>query len=155
MTTRSIDTFRTNYKLAKECLEMHAGFGKPSTEARKNRARKLCVRAGKFAGLHAEVLGEFSRHVEDSVRRLEVARDVGDSAQSRKRQSTLVGSRRGGTRIYNEPRADSAATERFAAAPSDIEAHGPAATVATTCRYRCVSGHVYLRFATPSRVVDA
>lgn len=31
--TFPIDTFRTNYKLAKECLEMHAGFGQPSIES--------------------------------------------------------------------------------------------------------------------------
>ncbi len=31
-----IDTFRTNCKLAKECLEMQAGFGRPSAESRKN-----------------------------------------------------------------------------------------------------------------------
>lgn len=73
-----IDTFRTNYKFAKERLEMHAGFGNPSTESRKYRARKLAHRARKFASMHAKPLTELSKLVEDSVRRLEEARVADD-----------------------------------------------------------------------------
>jgi hypothetical protein len=122
-----IDTFRTNYKLAKERLEMHAGFGKPSAESRKTRARKLAIRAGKFTGLHAEVLGELSRQVDDSVRRLEVAHEAGDSGAIQKETVTLGElTAEAVARIYREPKADSTATDSSAAALLDIQAQGAA-----------------------------
>ncbi len=51
-----IDTFRTNYKLAKEGLEMHAGFGDPPIKSRVYRGIKLANRAKDFANSHAEQL---------------------------------------------------------------------------------------------------
>ena len=119
-----IDTFRTNYKLAKECLEMNAGFGNPSTESRKYRARKLARRARNFASRHAGLLGELSERVENSACRLERANDAGDQAAIQ--QATLdMGelTAEAVSRVYREPKADSATTDSSPAATPDIEAH--------------------------------
>ena len=122
-----IDTFRTNYKLAKERLEVQAGFGKPSAESAKNRARKLAIRAGKFARSHADVLGELGRRVDDSARRLEAAHDAGDPGAIQKETVNLGElTAEAVARVYREPEADSTATDSSAAATSDSEAHEPA-----------------------------
>lgn len=47
-----IDAFRTEYKLAKRCLELHAGFKERSTDASVEAARKLAARTEKFMVLH-------------------------------------------------------------------------------------------------------
>lgn len=56
-----IDTFRTNYKLAKERLEMHAGFGDTPIKSRVYRSLKLANRAKDFADSHADKLAKKDR----------------------------------------------------------------------------------------------
>jgi len=76
-----IDTFRTNYKLAKERLEMHAGFGDPPVESRAYRAGRLATRATTFANLHVKRLGHLMGPVEASARQVEEACRCRDPAE--------------------------------------------------------------------------
>jgi hypothetical protein len=76
-----IDTFRTNYKLAKERLEMHAGFGDPPVESRVYRAGRLATRATTFANLHVKRLGHLMGPVEASARQVEEACRCRDPAE--------------------------------------------------------------------------
>jgi len=76
-----IDTFRTNYKLAKERLEMHAGFGDPPVESRVYRAGRLAPRATTFANLHVKRLGHLMGPAEASARQVEEACRCRDPAE--------------------------------------------------------------------------
>jgi len=118
-----IDTFRTNYKLAKECLEMHAGFGDPSIDSQKYRARKLAKRADDFATSHEERLGHLREEVADWADRLRKARDTGDPDAIRiatvelgKKTADAVGV------VYPGPKSDSAAADGPATATAEIDA---------------------------------
>jgi len=82
-----IDTFRTNYKLAKECLERCAGFGDPAIESQIFRGRKLATRAGDFATSHEERLGDLTKKVTDCACLLDKACDKGDPSRDLDRDS--------------------------------------------------------------------
>jgi hypothetical protein len=118
-----IDTFRTNYKSAKECLEMHAGFGDPPIESLRYRARKLTKRARTFAGSHEERLGALRQQVEDWADRLDGAFNASNPEAIRiatvelgKRTAEAV------DKVYPESKRDDAATDDPATATADIEA---------------------------------
>jgi hypothetical protein len=83
-----IDTFRTNYKLAKECLEMHAGFGDPPIESRIYRAKKLAKRAREFADGHEERLGDLKGRVTRSADEVDKACKTEDPDSCETRETT-------------------------------------------------------------------
>jgi hypothetical protein len=121
-----IDTFRTNYKLAKEYLEMRAGFGDPPIESRVYRAGKLATRATTFANLHVKPLGHLKEPVEESARQLDKACRRQDPAEIQKAIVELSRlTAQAVARVYPEPKS-SAAAGGSAAVTSEIEAH-PAA----------------------------
>lgn len=68
-----IDTFRTNYKRARGCLEMNAGFGNNSTDSSVKSARKLSGRAMSFMTTHTEMPDEVKVCISQGVCRLEDA----------------------------------------------------------------------------------
>ena len=70
-----IDIFRIRYKFAKDSLEVHAGFGHPSSESLAYRAQKLATRAAEFADLHAARLGDLKELIDKMVQRVD---DAGD-----------------------------------------------------------------------------
>jgi hypothetical protein len=83
-----IDTFRTNYKLAKECLEMHAGFGDPPMESRIYRGEKLAKRAREFAEGHEERLGDLMGRVTRSADEVDKACQTKDPDSGETREPT-------------------------------------------------------------------
>jgi hypothetical protein len=148
-----IDTFRTNYKLAKERLETHAGFGDPPITSRVYRGLKLANRAEDFANSHAERLAEEDlgtritnlahqlreacrpRHVDqaqdpDWEEHLDryLDRDWGQDPHTIRAKTVDLGKLTSGAvaRIYCEPEAKGAAADKSAAATFEVEAH-PAA----------------------------
>lgn len=138
-----IDTFRTNYKLAKERLEMHAGFGDPPMESRIYRAKKLAKRARKFADGHEERLGDLKGRVTRSADEVDKAchtedPDSGETREATKAEASDPGEIQRATvelgaltadaveLVYPKRERDGAASDEIPAATADIEAH-PAA----------------------------
>ena len=118
-----IDTFRTNYKLAKECLEMHAGFGDPLVDSQQFRADKLAERARTFAGSHKERLGDLREQVGYWADRLDDAHKASDphairvaTAELGKKTAEAV------DRVYPGRQSGRAAANGPAAATAEIEA---------------------------------
>jgi len=68
-----IDTFRTNYKLAKSCLEIHAGIEARSMAVLKDSAGKLTRRTNKFMAQHADLPAEIKTLVSQKVNQVEEA----------------------------------------------------------------------------------
>lgn len=126
-----VDTFRTNYKLAKECLEIHAGFGEPPIESWTYRGDKLANRATEFATLHAKSLardrlGQEILELADQLR-IACAASKPDSGSIQemtvdlgKLTSSAV------AYVYADPEAKDAAADQAAATTSEVEA-SPAA----------------------------
>jgi hypothetical protein len=145
-----IDTFRTNYKLAKECLEMHAGFGDTPIQAQVYRGLKLADRAKEFATSHAGPLEEekLGKRVIELADELEEAcgprpgdQRLGSDWKKRShnypdsywvqdpeviREKTVelgVLTSSAVARVYAKPQPDGAAAEKPTAAASDGKAH--------------------------------
>jgi hypothetical protein len=123
-----IDTFRTNYKLAKERLEMHAGFGDPPIESRAYRAGKLAKRATDFANVHAKplALDDLGRKITDLARQLGQACEALNPDPGPIRKMTVdLGNLTGAAvaRVYPAPRAKGTATDKSESATSEAEAH--------------------------------
>lgn len=118
-----IDTFRTNYKLAKERLEMHAGFGDPPLDSQRYRAEKLTQRAREFAGSHEERLGDLREQLGYSADQLDEARNAGDphairiaTAELGKKTAEAV------DKVYPGPKSGGAAANGPVTATAEIEA---------------------------------
>ena len=135
-----IDTFRTNYKLAKECLEMHAGFGDPPIESRIYRAKKLAKRAREFESDYEERLGGLNGRVTRSAGEVEKAckaedPDSGETQEATKVEAPDPGEIRRATvelsaltayavkLVYPKHERDGAAADGPPAATADIEVH--------------------------------
>jgi len=66
-----VDVFRTNYKLAKRCLEHHAGLASPDLTASAVGAAKLATRARTFVSAHPDVPPALRERISTAVRALE------------------------------------------------------------------------------------
>jgi hypothetical protein len=120
-----VDTFRTAYKRAKGCLEIHAGFrGHRSTDASIDSARKLSKRANEFATGRADLPDEATtrivaevRNVEDACRardRRAIERAMVDLAEA---VADVISA------LYVVPERSAAAAEDGPAAARKIEGH--------------------------------
>jgi hypothetical protein len=148
-----IDTFRTNYKLAKERLEMHAGFGDTPIKSQVYRGLKLADRAKDFAILHAGSLEEkklgaqvisMARQLKDACRPRPGDQEQDPDWEERSDQypdrdwnqdPDVIRARtvdlgkltsRAVARVYAMPQADRAAPEKSTAATPDGKTHSAA-----------------------------
>jgi hypothetical protein len=132
----AIDAFRTNYKFAKDRLEVHAGFGKPSVKSVRADAQEFAEDATRFAASHADDLADVRELVEGDAEKVDDENGVA-LIERLGREIKAVKGRRGlhdaavelskvtanaVRRVYRAERDKRSAADELAGKTADIEA---------------------------------